>query len=235
MLCVFIYLLLAFRENKDSIRSLFRYFVTMSSDQNLLEVFSKLERQKKELEANLEQMQHRSLSLKRRKDEVGRELAALEQLNASKESALNSVRNQVDILQNQFSCQQDSVHKTQEMLKDLAEQTKDQANRRFDMIGEFEEELAKFADTSAKHAGQGTLRRLDRKVNVLTSKEAKLTSDLEDVVREMQSLNVEPVNSQSPELSEAIMKCQKAFEEVSCNNDEVVSEVAQLKSSLRQL
>ena len=206
----------------------------MSSDQNLLEVFSKLERQKKELEANLEQMQHRSMSLKRRKDEVGRELAALEQHNASKESALNSVRNQVDSLQSQFRCQQDSVNKTQEMLKDLAEQTQDQANRRFDMIGEFEEELAKFADTSAKHTENGTLRRLDRNVHVLTSKEAKLTSDLEDVVREMQSLNVEPTNSGSPELMEVITKCQKAFEEVSCDNDEVVSEVAQLKNNLGQ-
>ena len=128
----------------------------MSADQNILEVLGKLETRKKELKANLEQMQQRSLSLKRRKDDVGRELAVLNQDNAVKQSVLNSVRNQVDILQNQFSFQQESVQKTQEMLKDVAEQTKDQADRRFAMIGEFEEELAKIADISAKHLGNGT-------------------------------------------------------------------------------
>ena len=102
-----------------------------------------------ELEANLDQMQQKSLSLKRRKDDVGRELAAVNQDNAAKQSVLNSVRNQVDILQNQFNFQQESVQKTQEMLKYVAEQTKDLADRRFAMIGEFEEELAKIADISA--------------------------------------------------------------------------------------
>ena len=121
----------------------------MSADQNILEVLGKLETRKMELEANLDQMQQKSLSLKRRKDDVGRELAAVNQDNAAKQSVLNSVRNQVDILQNQFNFQQESVQKTQEMLKYVAEQTKDLADRRFAMIGEFEEELAKIADISA--------------------------------------------------------------------------------------
>ena len=121
----------------------------MSADQNILEVLGKLETRKMELEANLDQMQQKSLSLKRRKDDFGRELAAVNQDNAAKQSVLNSVRNQVDILQNQFNFQQESVQKTQEMLKYVAEQTKDQADRRFAMIGEFEEELAKIADISA--------------------------------------------------------------------------------------
>ena len=121
----------------------------MSADQNILEVLGKLETRKMELEANLDQMQQKSLSLKSRKDDVGRELAAVNQDNAAKQSVLNSVRNQVDILQNQFNFQQESVQKTQEMLKYVAEQTKDLADRRFAMIGEFEEELAKIADISA--------------------------------------------------------------------------------------
>ena len=121
----------------------------MSADQNILEVLGKLETRKMELKANLDQMQQKSLSLKRRKDDVGRELAAVNQDNAAKQSVLNSVRNQVDILQNQFNFQQESVQKTQEMLKYVAEQTKDLADRRFAMIGEFEEELAKIADISA--------------------------------------------------------------------------------------
>ena len=121
----------------------------MSADQNILEFLGKLETRKMELEANLDQMQQKFLSLKRRKDDVGRELAAVNRDNAPKQSVLNSVRNQVDILQNQFNFQQESVQKTQEMLKYVAEQTKDQADRRFAMIGEFEEELAKIADISA--------------------------------------------------------------------------------------
>ena len=121
----------------------------MSADQNILEVLGKLETRKMELKANLDQMQQKSLSLKRRKDDVGRELAAVNRDNAPKQSVLNSVRNQVDILQNQFNFQQESVQKTQEMLKYVAEQTKDLADRRFAMIGEFEEELAKIADISA--------------------------------------------------------------------------------------
>ena len=121
----------------------------MSADQNILEVLGKLETRKMELEANLDQMQQKSLFLTRRKDDVGRELAAVKQDNAAKQSVLNSVRNQVDILQNQFNFQQESVQKTQEMLKYVAEQTKDLADRRFAMIGEFEEELAKIADISA--------------------------------------------------------------------------------------
>ena len=121
----------------------------MSADQNILEVLGKLETRKMELKANLDQMQQKSLSLKRRKDDVGRELAAVNQDNAAKQSVLNSVRNQVDILQNQFNFQQESVQKTQEMLKYVAEQTKDLADRRFAMIGEFEEELAKIAVISA--------------------------------------------------------------------------------------
>ena len=121
----------------------------MYADQNILEFLGKLETRKMELEANLDQMQQKSLSLKRRKDDVGRELAAVNRDNAPKQSVLNSVRNQVDILQNQFNFQQESVQKTQEMLKYVAEQTKDLADRRFAMIGEFEEELAKIADISA--------------------------------------------------------------------------------------
>ena len=121
----------------------------MSADQNILEVLGKLETRKMELEANLDQMQQKSLSLTSRKDDVGRELAAVNQDNAAKQSVLNSVRKQVDILQNQFNFQQESVQKTQEMLKYVAEQTKDLADRRFAMIGEFEEELAKIADISA--------------------------------------------------------------------------------------
>ena len=121
----------------------------MSADQNILEVLGKLETRKMELKANLDQMQQKSLSLKRRKDDFGRELAGVNQDNAAKQSVLNSVRNQVDILQNQFNFQQESVQKTQEMLKYVAEQTKDLADRRFAMIGEFEEELAKIADISA--------------------------------------------------------------------------------------
>ena len=121
----------------------------MSADQNILEVLGKLETRKMELESNLDQMQQKSLSLKRRKDDVGRELAAVNRDNAPKQSVLNSVRNQVDILQNQFNFQQESVQKTQEMLKYVAEQTKDLADRRFAMIGEFEEELAKIADIIA--------------------------------------------------------------------------------------
>ena len=121
----------------------------MSADQNILEVLGKLETRKMELKANLDQMQQKSLSLKRRKDDFGRELAGVNQDNAAKQSVLNSVRNQVDILQNQFNFQQESVQKTQEMLKYVAEQTKDLADRRFAMIGEFEEELAKIADIIA--------------------------------------------------------------------------------------
>ena len=121
----------------------------MSADQNILEVLGKLETRKMELEANLDQMQQKSLSLTSRKDDVGRELAAVNQDNAAKQSVLNSVRKQVDILQNQFNFQQESAQKTHEMLKYVAEQTKDQADRRFAMIEEFEEELAKIADISA--------------------------------------------------------------------------------------
>ena len=211
----------------------------MSADQNILEVLGKLERRKKELEANLEQMQQRSLSLKRRKDDVGRELAVLNQDNAVKQSVLNSVRNQVDILQNQFSFQQESVQKTQEMLKDVAEQTKDQADRRFAMIGEFEEELAKIANTSAKHVGNGTVGQLDRNLNVLASKEAKFTADLEAIVDELQSLNVDQdkslcFNSESQVMKEATAKCQEALRDITTENDDAFIEISKLRRSLGQ-
>ena len=211
----------------------------MSADQNILEVLGKLETRKKELEANLEQMQQRSLSLKRRKDDVGRELAALNQDNAAKQSVLNSVRNQVDILQNQFSFQQESVHRTQEMLKDVAEQTKDQADRRFAMIGEFEEELAKIADISAKHLGNGTLGQLDRNLNVLASKEVKIATDLEAIVDELQALNVDQdkslcFNPESQEMKEATAKCQEALRDLTTENDDAFIEISKLRRSLGQ-
>ena len=211
----------------------------MSADQNILEVLGKLERRKKELEANLEQMQQRSLSLKRRKDDVGRELAVLNQDNAVKQSVLNSVRNQVDILQNQFSFQQESVQKTQEMLKDVAEQTKDQADRRFAMIGEFEEELAKIADIRAKHLGNGTLGQLDRNLNVLASEEIKYATDLEAIVDELQALNVDQdkslcFNSESQEMKEATAKCQEALRDLTTENDDAFIEISKLRRSLGQ-
>ena len=211
----------------------------MSADQNILEVLGKLETRKKELEANLEQMQQRSLSLKRRKDDVGRELAVLNQDNAVKQSVLNSVRNQVDILQNQFSFQQESVQKTQEMLKDVAEQTKDQADRRFAMIGEFEEELAKIADIRAKHLGNGTLGQLDRNLNVLASEEIKYATDLEAIVDELQALNVDQdkslcFNSESQEMKEATAKCQEALRDLTTENDDAFIEISKLRRSLGQ-
>ena len=210
---------------------------TMSADQNILEVLGKLETRKMELEANLDQMQQKSLSLKRRKDDFGRELAAVNQDNAAKQSVLNSVRNQVDILQNQFNFQQESVHKTHEMLKYVAEQTKDLADRRFAMIGEFEEELAKIADISAKHSGNGTLGQLYWNLNVLASKEIKFDTDLEAIVDELQSLNVDQdkslcFNSESQEMKEATAKCQKALRDVTTENDDAFIEISKLRRSL---
>ena len=211
----------------------------MSADQNILEVLGKLETRKMELKANLDQMQQKSLSLKRRKDDFGRELAAVNQDNAAKQSVLNSVRNQVDILQNQFNFQQESVQKTQEMLKYVAEQTKDLADRRFAMIGEFEEELAKIADISAKHVENGTLRQLDRNLYMLASKEVKFAIDLEAIVDELQSFKVDQnksldFSSDYQEMKEAAAKCQEALRDITTENDDAFIEISKLRRSLGQ-
>ena len=211
----------------------------MSADQNILEVLGKLETRKMELKANLDQMQQKSLSLKRRKDDFGRELAAVNQDNAAKQSVLNSVRNQVDILQNQFNFQQESVQKTQEMLKYVAEQTKDLADRRFAMIGEFEEELAKIADISAKHVENGTLRQLDRNLYMLASKEVKFAIDLEAIVDELQSFKVDQnksldFSSEYQEMKEAAAKCQEALRDITTENDDAFIEISKLRRSLGQ-
>ena len=67
----------------------------MSADQNILEVLGKLETRKMELKANLDQMQQKSLSLKRRKDDFGRELAAVNQDNAAKQSEIRWISSRI--------------------------------------------------------------------------------------------------------------------------------------------
>ena len=71
---------------------------------------------------------------------------------------------------------------------------------------------------------------------MLASKEIKLDTDLEAIVDELQSLNVDQdkslcFNSESQEMKEATAKCQEALRDITKENDDAFIEISKLRRS----
>ena len=97
---------------------------TNSSD-NLLRVLAKLEEQKSDIKSTLETLNLKSRTLRRRKEEVGKDLATVKRHQKDKESMLEAVKSQGEVKQEQFNGQQLQIEKCQETMKDFSKMTQD--------------------------------------------------------------------------------------------------------------
>jgi len=210
---------------------------TSSSSDNLLRVLDKLEQQQSEIKSTLETLNLKSRTMRRRKEEVGMDLAAMNQQHKFKESMLEAVKSRVEVKQDQFNGQQLKIEKSQETLKDFSDLTQDQANKRFDMIGEFEEEILKLSDMMSKQCLNGSLKKLDYNLNNLTFSEKDIDLKLGELNQEGRVLEenlVQLEESSHKDLEEIQERCDGVSEAISSKFDLLSKEVDVAKEAVNQ-
>ena len=207
---------------------------TNSSD-NLLRVLAKLEEQKSDIKSTLETLNLKSRTLRRRKEEVGKDLATVKRHQKDKESMLEAVKSQVEVKQEQFNGQQLQIEKSQETMKDFSNLTQDQANTRFDMIGEFEEEMLKLSDMMSKQCLNGSLKKLDYNLNNMTYSERDVDAKLSEIDAEAKALGEhlgQLGESSLHELKDIQENCKGGIEDVASKFDLFSKEVDFVKKGI---
>ena len=207
---------------------------TNSSD-NLLRVLAKLEEQKSDIKSTLETLNLKSRTLRRRKEEVGKDLATVKRHQKDKESMLEAVKSQVEVKQEQFNGQQLQIEKCQETMKDFSNLTQDQANTRFDMIGEFEEEMLKLSDMMSKQCLNGSLKKLDYNLNNMTYSERDVDAKLSEIDAEAKALGEhlgQLGESSLHELKDIQENCKGGIEDVASKFDLFSKEVDFVKKGI---
>ena len=207
---------------------------TNSSD-NLLRVLAKLEEQKSDIKSTLETLNLKSRTLRRRKEEVGKDLATVRRHQKDKESMLEAVKSQVEVKQEQFNGQQLQIEKCQETMKDFSKSTQDQANTRFDMIGEFEEEMLKLSDMMSKQCLNGSLKKLDYNLNNMTYSERDVDAKLSEIDAEAKALGEhlgQLGESSLHELKDIQENCKGGIEDVASKFDLFSKEVDFVKKGI---
>ena len=147
-------------------------------DSNILNIISRLEAQKKDYESYIEQMQFKSMTLKRRKELVGSELAEVRKQLTDKESLLDSIKNRVDLQQHSSNQQQMTLEMNQKRLKQLSIETQDEADRRFALIGEFEDEMMKLSEQLLEQNLCATLNSVDLNINKSVMRDKEVSQNL---------------------------------------------------------
>ena len=207
---------------------------TNSSD-NLLRVLAKLEEQKSDIKSTLETLNLKSRTLRRRKEEVGKDLATVKRHQKDKESMLEAVKSQGEVKQEQFNGQQLQIEKCQETMKDFSKSTQDQANTRFDMIGEFEEEMLKLSDMMSKQCLNGSLKKLDYNLNNMTYSERDVDAKLSEIDAEAKALGEhlgQLGESSLHELKDIQENCKGGIEDVASKFDLFSKEVDFVKKGI---
>ena len=207
---------------------------TNSSD-NLLRVLAKLEEQKSDIKSTLETLNLKSRTLRRRKEEVGKDLATVKRHQKDKESMLEAVKSQGEVKQEQFNGQQLQIEKCQETMKDFSKMTQDQANTRFDMIGEFEEEMLKLSDMMSKQCLNGSLKKLDYNLNNMTYSERDVDAKLSEIDAEAKALGEhlgQLGESSLHELKDIQENCKGGIEDVASKFDLFSKEVDFVKKGI---
>ena len=145
---------------------------------NTLNIISRLEAQKKDYESYIDQIQFKSMTLKRRKELVGSELAEVRKQLSDKESLLDSIKNRVDLQQNSFNQQQMILERHQMSLKQISRQTQEQANKRYALIGEFEDEMMKLSEQVLEQNLCATLNSVDLNINKSVMRDKEVSQNL---------------------------------------------------------
>ena len=177
---------------------------------NILNIISRLEAQKKDHESYIDQIQFKSMTLKRRKELVGSELAEVRKQLTDKESLLDSIKNRVDLQQNSFNQQQMILERHQMSLKQISRQTQEQANKRYALIGEFEDEMMKMSEQVLEQNLCATLNSVDLNINKSVMRDKEVSQNLAQArarVSELLEMKQQLTTSAGANFADLVDKC----------------------------
>ena len=160
---------------------------------NILQLVEGLEKQRREIEANVEQLQYKVTILKKRKDEVRRNLTNIIKQKSDKETIAATIKSRVDKQQECVNTEQVNIDRSQSCLKDYSQQTTDQSYKRFDMIGEFEQEFLKLCHKMGNQSLNDTMSKLDSNLKIKAQNRDKLKHDLFVTTAEVRAITDEKI------------------------------------------
>ena len=190
-------------------------------DSNILNIISRLEAQKKDYESYIEQMQFKSMTLKRRKELVGSELAEVRKQLSDKESLLASIKNRVDLQQNSFNQQQMILERHQMSLKQISRQTQEQANKRYALIGGFEDEMMKLSEQVLEQNLCATLNSCDLNLNKSVRKDKEVSQNLAQArarVSELLEMKQQLNAAAGANLADLVDNCKIVIHDLQCDD-----------------
>ena len=175
-----------------------------------MNIISRLEAQKKDYESYIDQIQFKSMTLKRRKELVGSELTEVRKQLTDKESLLDSIKNRVDLQQNSFNQQQMTLEMNQKRLKQLSIETQEEADRRFALIGEFEDEMMKLSEQVLEQNLCATLNSVDLNINKSVMRDKEVSQNLAQArarVSELLEMKQQLTTSAGANFADLVDKC----------------------------
>ena len=190
-------------------------------DSNILNIISRLEAQKKDYESYIEQMQFKSMTLKRRKELVGSELAEVRKQLTDKESLLDSIKNRVDLQQSSFNQQQMTLEMNQKRLKQLSRQTQEEADRRFALIGEFEDEMMKLSEQLLEQNLCATLNSVDLNIDKSVLRDKEVSQNLAQArarVSELLEMKQQLTAAAGANLADLVDNCKIVIHDLQCDD-----------------